>query len=119
MRTLFAAHSHNYDTKVAGAPDGLKTYKSDSVFRSLGCESRYQFCYGESNCSPSTLGILLLESLELVGVWHVARSLNTLSKWSSTINPKFENVVNRLGPRWLLAKDTFTGGAQSQLSPDQ
>lgn len=116
---LFAAHEAVSGVHLAGKPNST-VYHFDGVVHPLGCVSQEQYCLNRTYCSPLTYYLSALDSIwNSSGPGIKQTSFQTWANTVATLGMRTDNIIEHLGASALLAGNSFIGGVQGPLAPNQ
>ncbi|KAL9108187.1 MAG: hypothetical protein Q9227_007042 [Pyrenula ochraceoflavens] len=116
---LFAAHQKVTGVTLLGAPNST-VYRFDGAVHPLACTVQDQFCLNETYCTPLTHWQLASETAQNATVPGIQQEF--LNSWVNSyieLETSIDNTVQHLGGSALLARDSFMGGIQGPLAPNQ
>lgn len=119
---FFAAHQPKSDSRL---PQSAQTtlYYFDDVVHVVGCTAQKQWCFSENRCTPLSGWYTALTSalnMNTSDVTAIQRySLYIWATGHSTLGTTADQVVSSMGAGALLARNSFSGGVQGPLLPDQ
>lgn len=116
---FFAAHIP-VSARLVGAKDPMKVYRFDEVAHALGCTTQIQFCVTGNSCTSLTSWLPAINAARNMTTTDKQReSLKVFAAGHEFLGTAIHNTVNVLGASSLIARNSFIGGVQGTIEPDQ
>ena len=117
---FFSAHEPFTDPLLGNIPGYPNLYRSDGTAHVLGCATQEQLCLRKNYCTPLTAWVYTDPSRYNMNM--TGRQRESINVWRNSISRTgavMDAMIDNLGASALVARNSFIGGIQGPLSPNQ